>query len=30
VIYLQAKPETLIARVRRRGIDMERRSLTPT
>ena len=24
VIYLQAKPETLIARVRRRGIDMER------
>jgi deoxyadenosine/deoxycytidine kinase len=25
VIYLQAKPETLIARVRKRGIDMERR-----
>lgn len=25
VVYLQAKPETLIARVRRRGIDMERR-----
>ena len=25
VIYLQARPETLIARVRRRGIDMERR-----
>ena len=25
VIYLQAKPETLVARVRRRGIDMERR-----
>ena len=24
MIYLQAKPETLIARVRRRGIDMER------
>lgn len=25
VIYLQAKPETLIARVRKRGVDMERR-----
>lgn len=25
VIYLQARPETLIARVRKRGIDMERR-----
>lgn len=25
VIYLQAKPETLIARVRKRGIDMERK-----
>lgn len=25
VIYLQASPETLIARVRRRGVDMERR-----
>ena len=25
LIYLQAKPETLIARVRRRGLDMERR-----
>jgi len=25
VIYLQAKPETLIARVRKRGADMERR-----
>ncbi len=25
VIYLQAKPETLIARVRKRGIDIERR-----
>ena len=25
VIYLQAKPETLIARVRKRGIDVERR-----
>jgi deoxyadenosine/deoxycytidine kinase len=25
VIYLQAKPETLIARVRKRGIEMERR-----
>ena len=25
MIYLQAKPETLVARVRRRGIDMERR-----
>ena len=25
VIYLQAQPETLIARVRKRGIDMERR-----
>lgn len=25
VIYLQAKPETLVARVRKRGIDMERR-----
>lgn len=25
VIYLQAKPETLVARIRRRGIDMERR-----
>ncbi|WP_313953275.1 deoxynucleoside kinase [Accumulibacter sp.] len=25
VIYLQANPETLIARVRKRGIDMERR-----
>lgn len=25
VIYLQAKPETLIARVRKRGIDYERR-----
>lgn len=25
LIYLQAKPETLIARVRRRGIEMERR-----
>jgi deoxyadenosine/deoxycytidine kinase len=29
VIYLQAKPETLIARVRKRGIDMERRIATP-
>lgn len=25
VIYLQAKPETLISRVRKRGIDMERK-----
>ena len=25
VIYLQARPETLIARVRKRGVDMERR-----
>ena len=25
VIYLQARPETLIARVRKRGIDMERK-----
>ncbi len=25
LIYLQAKPETLIARVRKRGLDMERR-----
>jgi deoxyguanosine kinase len=25
VIYLQARPETLIARVRKRGLDMERR-----
>lgn len=25
VIYLQAKPETLVARVRKRGIDMERK-----
>ncbi|SBT09795.1 Deoxynucleoside kinase [Candidatus Accumulibacter aalborgensis] len=25
IIYLQAKPETLIARVRKRGVDMERR-----
>ena len=25
VVYLQARPETLIARVRKRGIDMERR-----
>ncbi len=25
VIYLQARPETLVARVRKRGIDMERR-----
>ena len=25
VIYLQAKPETLVARVRKRGIEMERR-----
>ena len=25
VIYLHARPETLIARVRKRGIDMERR-----
>ena len=25
VIYLQAKPETLIARVRKRGVDMERK-----
>ncbi|MBP6708805.1 MAG: deoxynucleoside kinase, partial [Candidatus Accumulibacter sp.] len=25
VIYLQASPETLIARVRKRGLDMERR-----
>ncbi|WP_374682389.1 deoxynucleoside kinase [Accumulibacter sp.] len=25
VIYLQANPETLIARVRKRGVDMERR-----
>jgi len=25
VIYLQAKPETLVSRVRRRGIDMERK-----
>ncbi len=25
VIYLQAKPETLVARVRKRGVEMERR-----
>ena len=25
VIYLHAKPETLVARVRKRGIEMERR-----
>ena len=28
VIYLQASPETLVSRVRRRGIDMGKRSAT--